>query len=83
MNCFRYNCCFRLHVSFEALLGLAAHHAPASYWDIVQREILEGRSNGQADASPPQDSHRNATGRYACQHWSTKINPSNQRIPYI
>jgi hypothetical protein len=26
------------HVSFEALLGLAAHHAPASYWDIVKRD---------------------------------------------
>src|SRR5271165_6834247 len=35
---FRYNRRFHRHVSFEALLGLAAHHAPASYWDIVQRD---------------------------------------------
>jgi len=35
---FRYNRRFHRHVSFEALLGLAAHHAPASYWDIVKRD---------------------------------------------
>jgi len=34
---FRYRRSHR-HVSFEALLGLAAHHAPASYWDIVKRD---------------------------------------------
>src|SRR5205823_6404463 len=26
------------HVSFEAMLGLAAHHHPTSYWDIVGRD---------------------------------------------
>ena len=35
---FRYNRRFHRDVSFEALLGLAAHHAPASYWDIVKRD---------------------------------------------
>ena len=35
---FRYNRRFHRHVSFEALLGLAAHYEPASYWDIVKRD---------------------------------------------
>jgi hypothetical protein len=26
------------HVSFEALLGLATHHEPTSYWDIIKRD---------------------------------------------
>src|ERR1700675_3598005 len=34
---FRYNRRFYRHVSFETLLGLAAHHVPASYWDIVNQ----------------------------------------------
>jgi hypothetical protein len=34
---FRYNRRFYRHVSFEPLLGLAAHHVPASYWDIVDQ----------------------------------------------
>jgi hypothetical protein len=60
---FRYNRRFHRHVSFEALLGLAAHHAPASYWDIVKRDkSSKGRPNDQADTAPPQDGHRNATG---------------------
>ena len=29
--------CYR-HVSFETLLGLASHHLPTSYWDIVGRD---------------------------------------------
>lgn len=32
---FRYNRRFYRHVSFETVLGLAAQHAPASYWDIT------------------------------------------------
>ena len=28
----------RRHVSFEALLGLAAHHEPTGYWDIIKRD---------------------------------------------
>jgi ISXO2-like transposase domain len=32
---FRYNRRFYRHVSFEALLGIAALHEPSSYWDIA------------------------------------------------
>jgi len=35
---FRYNRRFYRHVSFETLLGLASHHHPSSYWDIVGRD---------------------------------------------
>ena len=35
---FRYNRRFYRHVSFETLLGLATHHEPASYWQIIKRE---------------------------------------------
>jgi hypothetical protein len=35
---FRYNRRFYRHVSFETMLGLATHHEPASYWDIINRE---------------------------------------------
>src|SRR6267143_49717 len=31
---FRYNRRFYRHASFETMLGLAAHHEPASYWDV-------------------------------------------------
>ena len=34
---FRYNRRFYRHASFETVLGLTAHHAPASYWDIIGR----------------------------------------------
>src|ERR1022692_768796 len=35
---FRYNRRFYRHASFETVLGLTAHHAPTSYWEIVGRE---------------------------------------------
>jgi len=35
---FRYNRRFYRHVSFETILGLASHHHPTSYWDIVGRD---------------------------------------------
>lgn len=35
---FRYNRRFYRHVSFETILGLAASHAPADYWQIIGRE---------------------------------------------
>lgn len=35
---FRYNRRFYRHVSFETLLGLAAHHEPTSYWNIVNQD---------------------------------------------
>lgn len=34
---FRYNRRFYRHVSFETMLGLAAHRAPISYWEIAGR----------------------------------------------
>ena len=34
---FRYNRRFYRHVSFETMLGLASHHRPTSYWDIIGR----------------------------------------------
>src|SRR6202049_3959804 len=34
---FRYNRRFYRHASFETILGIAAHHDPASYWDIIGR----------------------------------------------
>src|SRR5271166_3214827 len=35
---FRYNRRFHRHVSFETVLGLAAHGRPQTYWDIIQRD---------------------------------------------
>jgi len=43
---FRYNRRFYHHVSFETLLGLAAHQQPTSYWNIIKRE------NPRASAQP-------------------------------
>ena len=34
---FRYNRRFYRHASFETILGLAAHHEPVSYWNIIGR----------------------------------------------
>src|SRR6202521_202858 len=34
---FRYNRRFYRHASFETILGIAAHHDPVSYWDIIGR----------------------------------------------
>lgn len=34
---FRYNRRFYRHASFETILGLATHHEPTSYWDIIGR----------------------------------------------
>jgi predicted RNA-binding Zn-ribbon protein involved in translation (DUF1610 family) len=44
---FRYNRRFYRHASFETILGIAAHHEPASYWDIV------GRANPRKGTSAP------------------------------
>lgn len=33
----RYNRRFYRHASFETILGLATHHEPTSYWDIIGR----------------------------------------------
>jgi predicted RNA-binding Zn-ribbon protein involved in translation (DUF1610 family) len=34
---FRYNRRFYRHASFETILGLASHHQPVGYWDIIGR----------------------------------------------
>jgi hypothetical protein len=36
--CLPINRRFYRHVSFETMLGLASHHHPTSYWDIVGRD---------------------------------------------
>ena len=48
---FCYNSRFCRHVSFETLLGLAAHHEPTSYWDIIKRD------NPRKGAEPPRLPH--------------------------
>ena len=35
---FRFNRRFHRDVSFEMMLGLASHHRPTGYWDIMGRE---------------------------------------------
>ena len=35
---FRYDRRFYRHVSLETMLGLASHHHPTSYWDIIGRD---------------------------------------------
>jgi hypothetical protein len=32
-----YNRRFYRHASFETILGLALHHEPAGYWEIIGR----------------------------------------------
>jgi hypothetical protein len=46
---FRYNRRFYRHVSFETMLGLAAHHEPVSYWDMAGRANPRKR---KVDADP-------------------------------
>jgi len=56
---FRYNRRFYRHVSFETVLGLAAHRQPVSYWDIA------GRANprkGDATIRQAPRRRRTATG---------------------
>ena len=56
---FRYNRRFYRHVSFETMVGLAAHHAPASYWDVI------GRANprkGDVALRPAPRRRKTATG---------------------
>ena len=69
---FRYNRRFHRHVSFEALLGLAAHYEPASYWDIVKRDNPRKRAEKLRRA--PRRS-KTATGR--------RLKPSNRHSHYI
>src|SRR5256886_12521435 len=48
---FRYNRRFYRHVSFETMLGLASHHHPTSYLDIVGRD--NPRKSVPTDPRPP------------------------------
>jgi transposase-like protein/DNA-directed RNA polymerase subunit RPC12/RpoP len=52
---FRYNRRFYRHVSFETLLGLAAHGEPADYWTII------GRQNPRASVPARRRSTRQTT----------------------
>src|SRR5262249_38207128 len=59
---FRYNRRFYRHVSFETVLGLASHHHPTSYWDIVGRD--QPRKALPTDRRAPRR-RRTATGLQA------------------
>jgi len=78
---FRYNRRFHRHVSFEALLGLAAHYEPASYWDIVKRDNPLKRSGvHRAAARRSAECARTARRPHRA---SDEINPSNRHSHYI
>lgn len=49
---FRYNRRFYRHVSFETILGLAAHRSPTSYWEIT------GLTNPRKNSVPQRRSPR-------------------------
>ncbi len=49
---FRYNRRFYRHVSFDTVLGLAAHRPPVSYWDIT------GGQNPRKHATPTRQNRR-------------------------
>ena len=40
------------HVSFEALLGLATHHKPTGYWDIIKRDNPLAKAQAGPRAAP-------------------------------
>src|SRR5271167_3306095 len=62
---FRYNRRFYRHASFETVLGLTAHHAPASYWDIIGRaNPRKGNRDAPPSAETQKDRDRNASGRH-------------------
>ena len=56
---FRYNRRFYRHVSFETVLGLASHHDPASYWNIIGRENprKSAHATTRTRPSPTQSKH--------------------------
>src|SRR5271165_7441996 len=63
---FRYNRRFYRHASFQTILGLATHHEPASYWDVVGRtNPRKGTATPRQSAETQKDRDRNASGR----HW--------------
>ena len=48
------------HVSFETVLGLAAQHEPASYWDIIKRD---NPRKGRQTLEPTHAANLNTTYR--------------------
>ena len=65
---FRYNRRFYRHVSFEVILGLAANHEPASYWDIVKRENpRKGLTQIKSNPAARQKSSRRTASATTCR----------------
>ena len=69
---FRYNRRFYRHVSFETLLGLASHHHPTSYWDIVGRD---NPRKGVPTVRRQPRRRRTATGMRADRSRPEKLEP--------
>jgi predicted RNA-binding Zn-ribbon protein involved in translation (DUF1610 family)/transposase-like protein len=59
---FRYNRRFYRHVSFETLLGLAAHHGPTTYWDIINRDNPRKPTNAARPPGTPYIDEPESTG---------------------
>jgi hypothetical protein len=73
---FRCNRRFYRHVSFETVLGLAAHGFPLSYWDST------GRQNPRKNATPTRRSPRRrktASGRR--QDGAEPVKADEERLP--
>jgi len=63
---FRYNRRFYRHVSFETVLGLAAHRSPESYWDIT------GQQNPRKEAAPARRNPRRRKTASGMRHDGAK-----------
>ena len=73
---FRYNRRFYRHVSFETMLGLALHHHPTSYWDIVGR-------NNPRKACRQSGAGRGAEGqRPACAQTDQDLPKNSNPAPF-
>ncbi len=73
---FRYNRRFYRHVSFETVLGLAAHGSPLSYWDIT------GRQNPRKNATPTRrNPRRRKTASGMRQDGAEPANIDEARLP--
>jgi len=59
---FRYNRRVYRNVSFETLLGLAAHHQPTSYWDIIQRDNPRKSNKNYDEETKPHTEIPESTG---------------------
>ena len=73
---FRYNRRFYRHVSFETVLGLAARHSPASYWDIT------GQQNPRKETVPTRrNPRRRKTASGMRQDGAEPANADKTRSP--